>query len=110
MEVPLLIWEVPLLIWLEVPLLIWEVPLLIWWVGGKMNSRIRLTSAKVGVEVEAELGNKAISSSNLKLKMSLAINSLIKGAISNPTPMGNRVNLYPNHHKGRCQVSKYFFG
>ena len=44
---------------LEVPLLIWEVPLLIWWVGGKMNPRIRLTSAKVGVgvEVEAELGN-----------------------------------------------------
>ena len=73
MEVPLLIWEVPLLIWLEVPLLIWEVPLLIWWVGGKMNSRIRLTSAKVGVEVEAELGNKAISSSNLKLNMSMAI-------------------------------------
>ena len=36
-----------------------EVPLLIWWVGGKMNLRIRLTSAKVGVgvEVEAELGN-----------------------------------------------------
>ena len=40
----------------------------IWWgcnlylvgVGGKMNLRIRLTSAKigVGVEVEAELGNK----------------------------------------------------
>ena len=30
------------------------------WVGGKMNSRIRLTSAKVevGVEVEAELGKK----------------------------------------------------
>ena len=29
-------------------------------VGGKMNSRLRLTSAKVGVgvEVEAELGNK----------------------------------------------------
>ena len=29
------------------------------WVGGKMNPRIRLTSAKVevGVEVEAELGN-----------------------------------------------------
>ena len=27
-------------------------------VGGKMNPRIRLTSAKVGVEVEAELGNK----------------------------------------------------
>ena len=28
------------------------------WVGGKMNPRIRLTSAKVevGVEVEAELG------------------------------------------------------
>ena len=52
-----LIWEVPLLIWLEVPLLIWEVPLLILWVGGKMKSRIRLTSAKVGVEVEAELGN-----------------------------------------------------
>ena len=28
------------------------------WLGGKMNSRIRLTSAKVevGVEVEAELG------------------------------------------------------
>ena len=42
-----------------VPLLIWAVPLLIWWVGGKMNPRIRLTSAKVGVgvEVEAELGN-----------------------------------------------------
>ena len=40
------------------PLLIWEVTLLIWWVGGKINSRIRLTSAKVGVEVEAELGNK----------------------------------------------------
>ena len=41
------------------PLLIWEVPLLIWWVGGKMNPRIRLTSTKVGVwvEVEAELGN-----------------------------------------------------
>ena len=35
-----------------------------------MNSRI--TSAKIGVEVEAELGNKAILSSNLKLKMSLA--------------------------------------
>ena len=49
-----------------------EVPLLILWVGGataylggatsyvvggKMNSRIRITSAKVGVEVEAELGN-----------------------------------------------------
>ena len=48
--------EVPPLIW-EVPPLIWEVPLLIWWVGGKMNPRIRLTSAKVGVEVEAELGN-----------------------------------------------------
>ena len=30
------------------------------WVGGKMNPRIRLTSAKieVGVEVEAELGKK----------------------------------------------------
>ena len=27
-------------------------------VGGKMNSRIRLISAKVEVEVEAELGNK----------------------------------------------------
>ena len=29
------------------------------WLGEKMNSRIRLTSAKVGagVEVEAELGN-----------------------------------------------------
>ena len=26
-------------------------------VGGKINSRIRLTSAKVGVEVEAEPGN-----------------------------------------------------
>ena len=38
-----------------------------------MNPRIRLTSAKVGVEVEAELGNKAISSSNLKLNMSMAI-------------------------------------
>ena len=44
---------------LVVPLLIWAVPLLIWWVDGKMNPRIRLTSAKdgVGVEVEAELGN-----------------------------------------------------
>ena len=44
---------------LGVPLLIWAVPLLIWWVGGKMNPRIRLTSAKieVGVEVEAELSN-----------------------------------------------------
>ena len=44
---------------LVVPLLIWAVPLLIWWVGGKMNPRIRLTSAKieVGVEVEAELSN-----------------------------------------------------
>ena len=37
-----------------------------WWVGcgayvlgGKMNPRIRLTSAKVGVEVEAELGNNS---------------------------------------------------
>ena len=51
---------------LVVPLLIWAVPLLIWWVGGKMNSRIRLTSAKVGVgvEVEAELGNTGCSSSN----------------------------------------------
>ena len=57
MEVPLLIWDVPLLIWLEVPLLIWEVPLLIWCMGGKMNLRIRLTSAKVVVDVEAELGN-----------------------------------------------------
>ena len=55
-EVPLLIWEVPLIILLEVPLLIGEVPLLIWWVGGKINSRIRLISAKVLVEVEAELG------------------------------------------------------
>ena len=47
------------LLGLEVPLLIWAVPLLIWWVGGKMNPRIRLTSAKVEVwvEVEAELGN-----------------------------------------------------
>ena len=37
-----------------------RLPLLIWWVGGKMNLRIRLTSAKVGVvvEVEAELSNK----------------------------------------------------
>ena len=45
------------------PPLIWEVPLLIWWVGGKMNPRIRLTSAKVGVvvEVEAELGNKKLT-------------------------------------------------
>ena len=33
LEVPLLIWKVPLLIWLEVPLLILEVSLLIWWVG-----------------------------------------------------------------------------
>ena len=46
--------------------LFWRLPLLIWevatayLVGGKMNLRIRLTSAKVGVgvEVEAELGNK----------------------------------------------------
>ena len=32
-------------------------------VGGKMNLRIRLTSAKigVGVEVEAELGNKKLT-------------------------------------------------
>ena len=32
-------------------------------VGGKMNPRIRLTSAKVevGVEVEAELGNKTLT-------------------------------------------------
>ena len=39
--------------------LFWRLPLLIWWVGGKMNPRIRLTSAKVGVgvEVETELGN-----------------------------------------------------
>ena len=45
------------------PPLIWEVPLLIWWVGGKMNPRIRLTSAKVGVgvEVETELGNIKIT-------------------------------------------------
>ena len=43
---------------LEVPLLICEVPLLIWWVG-KMNSRIRLTSVKVRVEVEAELGKRS---------------------------------------------------
>ena len=45
------------------PLLIWAVPLLIWWVGGKINPRIRLTSAKVGagVEVEAELGNKKLT-------------------------------------------------
>ena len=28
--------------------------------GGKMNSRIRLSSVKVGVEVEAELCNKVI--------------------------------------------------
>ena len=44
---------------LEVPLLIWEVATA-YLVGGKMNLRIRLTSAKVrvGVEVEAELGNK----------------------------------------------------
>ena len=56
--------------------------------GGKMNSRIRLTSAKFGVEVEAELGNKAISFSNLKLKsklkMSLATFYLMKlGQIAN---------------------------
>ena len=31
-------------------------------VGGKMNSRIRLTSFKVGVEVEAELGNITLDS------------------------------------------------
>ena len=42
-------------------------------VGGKRNSRIRLTSAKVGVEFEAELGNKAISSSNLKLKLNMSM-------------------------------------
>ena len=52
--------EVPLPIW-EVSLLILEVPLLIWWVGGKMNSKIRLTSVKVGVEFEAELGKKSIA-------------------------------------------------
>ena len=41
------------------------------WVGGKMNPRIRLTSAKVevGVEVEAELGNK-LRLSWVKLKFS----------------------------------------
>ena len=47
----------------------WRLPLLIWevatayLVGGKMNLRIRLTSAKVGVgvEVEAELGNKKLT-------------------------------------------------
>ena len=53
------------------PLLIWAVPLLIWWVGGKMNPRIRLTSAKVevGVEVEAELGKKSPKTSDeLKIK------------------------------------------
>ena len=61
-------------------------------IGGKMNQRIRLTSDKVGVEVEAELGNTAISSSNLKLKESMVINSLTKGAIFNPTPIGEKVN------------------
>ena len=30
-------------------------------VGGKMNSKIRLTSVKVGVEFEAELGKKSIA-------------------------------------------------
>ena len=54
------------------PLLIWEVPLLIWWVGGKMNPRIRLTSAKVGVgvEVEAELAKNKLCLSWVKLKFS----------------------------------------
>ena len=56
-----------------------------------------------------EIVKIAISFPNLKLKMSLAINSLIKGAISNTTPMGNRVYLHPNHHKGCCQLSKFFF-
>ena len=47
-------------------------------VGGKMNSRIRLTSAKVGagVEVEAELGNKKLTklnqcATNMKLRCNL---------------------------------------
>ena len=61
-----------------VPLLIWGVPLLIWWgVGGKVYPRIRLTSAKVGVgvEVEAELGNKKLTELNLSAtKMQLRCN------------------------------------
>ena len=85
---PLLIWDVPLLIRLKVPLLIWDVPLLIkfataylggataYLVGGRINSRIRLTSAKVGVEIETELGNKVISSSKLKLKLKMSMTIL----------------------------------
>ena len=41
---------------MEVPLLILAVPMLIWWMG-------RLTPAKVGVDVEAELVNEAIDES-----------------------------------------------
>ena len=33
------------------------------WVGGKIIPRIRLTSAKVLLEVEAELGNRTASNS-----------------------------------------------
>ena len=60
LEVPLLIWEVATAYFGGCHCLSGRLPLLIWWVGGKMNLRIRLTSAKVGVgvEVEAELGNK----------------------------------------------------
>ena len=67
---PLLIWEVATAYLGGCHCLSGRLPLLIWWVGGKMNLRIRLTSAKVGVgvEVEAELGNykNAILSKNVK--------------------------------------------
>ena len=67
----------PLLIW-AVPLLIWAVPLLIWWVGGKMNLRIRLTSAKirVGVEVEAELGNKKNSQNEIRVQLRFILDAI----------------------------------
>ena len=60
LEVPLLIWEVATAYFGGCHCLSGRLPLLIWWVGGKMNLRIRLTSAKVGVgvEVEAELGKR----------------------------------------------------
>ena len=60
------------------PLLIWAVPLLIWWVGGKMNLRIRLTSAKirVGVEVEAELGNKKNSQNEIRVQLRFILDAI----------------------------------
>ena len=77
MEVPLLIWEVATAYFGGCHCLSGRLPLLIWWVGGKMNLRIRLTSAKVGVgvEVEAELGNKKLTELNLSAtKMQLRCN------------------------------------